>query len=102
LANAGVRHVWLGGSFISEAEEPKDVDGCWAYEVGMLFEKLDPVFLQVNLPRVAMKRKYGVDLQIAVASGWGETQPLRDSFARDKFRRPRGIVRLVLDEGIAS
>ncbi|MBM4040575.1 MAG: hypothetical protein FJ290_18880 [Planctomycetes bacterium] len=29
LAHAGVKRVWIGGSFVTATELPEDVDGCW-------------------------------------------------------------------------
>jgi len=34
LSSAGVRRIWINGSFITDKDEPEDVDGCWEYDAG--------------------------------------------------------------------
>jgi hypothetical protein len=66
LADAGVKRIWIGGSFVTEKDEPNDVDGCWDDLPGPVdVSKLDAVFLETSPPRSSMKRKYYVDFLIA-------------------------------------
>src|SRR5687767_12441999 len=67
LAQAGVKQVWIDGSFVTAKDEPSDVDGCWDYESSVDADKLDPVFLDTDPPRTQMKEKYGVDFLISGA-----------------------------------
>ena len=60
---AGVRTLWIDGSFVTDKEEPNDIDGCWEYTSSVNLEILDQVFLQHS--RNAMKTKYGLDFFIA-------------------------------------
>jgi len=60
LAAAGVKRVWVDGSFVTDTEEPNDIDGCWEYDPSVDVDKLDEVFLDLHPPREAMMRKYGV------------------------------------------
>ncbi len=61
LAAAGVKRVWIDGSFITALEAPKDVDGYWEYEPSVNVDVLDEVFRDEYSPPDAMKKKYGVD-----------------------------------------
>ena len=45
LRAAGVRRVWIDGSFVTRKQAPNDVDGCWEYSDEVDLEALDPVFL---------------------------------------------------------
>jgi len=66
LAGAGVRYVWVNGSFVTSKDKPNDIDGCWEYEPSLVdVDKLDPVFLDPVDPRGATEKKYGLDFFIA-------------------------------------
>ncbi len=98
LSAAGVEKVWIDGGFITDDPYPNDVDGCWEYRPGMNVDKLDPVFLDVNPPRKAMKGKYGVDffvkgMRVRNAGG----KPVEEYFQEDRDGNPKGI--LVVDIG---
>ena len=100
LARAGIRRVWIDGSFVTAREEPGDVDGCWEYAPELDFEALDPVLYDLTPPRRPMKRKYGVDFLIAgmpvIAMG-PEDVLIQEFFQFDRRHRPKGI--LVVDLG---
>ena len=98
LASAGVRWVWIDGSFTTDKERPKDIDGCWEGVQPMQVEKLDPVFLDVLPPRRAMKRKYGVDfliaqMPLAEMSGPAQLTPV-EFFQFDRDGTQKGILLL--------
>jgi len=59
LKAAGVRKVWIDGSFVTSKEEPNDIDGCWEYNTSVDLQKIDSVFLMRS--RALMKEKYGVE-----------------------------------------
>lgn len=63
LAAAGVKRIWIDGSFVTAKDNPNDVDGCWEYHPSVDVEVLDPAFLDISPPRQAMKTKYGVELR---------------------------------------
>jgi hypothetical protein len=58
LADASCRLVYLDGSFVTAKERPGDFDACYEIE-GMVFERLDRVFLHFENGRAAQKLKYG-------------------------------------------
>jgi hypothetical protein len=59
LRAAGVRRLWIDGSFVTRKQAPNDVDGCWEYSDEVDLEALDPVFLLES--RGPMKIKYGIE-----------------------------------------
>ena len=59
---AGVKTLWINGSFITRKLDPNDIDGCWEYTSKVNTKVLDPVFLRT---RKEMKAKYGLDFFIA-------------------------------------
>lgn len=56
LEAAGVKTIWLNGSFVTGKKEPNDIDGCWEYHNLIDIKTLDPIFLG---SRVEMKKNMG-------------------------------------------
>jgi len=100
LAEAGVKKLWIGGSFVSEKDEPNDVDGCWDDLPGPVdVSKLDAVFLETSPPRSSMKRKYGVDFLIArrrLADREAQGGTVLDFFQTDRDGNARGVLLIEL------
>jgi len=95
LARAGIRRVWIDGSFTTSRDRPNDVDGCWEYNAEVDLAQLDSVFLDTAPPRRAMKDKYGVDFLIAGTrlgdpSAGGAT--VQDFFQVDRDGNAKGIL----------
>lgn len=90
LKQAGVRQVWIGGSFVSRKPNPGDIDGCWD-PVGVDADLLDPVFLDFKDHGIAMKEKYGVDFYPNVVEA-GSGQIFSRFFQYDRNNRSRGIL----------
>lgn len=98
LSAAGVEKVWIDGGFITNDPYPNDVDGCWEYKPGIKIDKLDKVFLDWNPPRVAMKKKYGVDFFVkGMLLADAGLDPVEDYFQEDREGNAKGIV--VVDIG---
>jgi len=96
LRAAGVRVLWLGGSFVTDKEEPNDWDGVWDPSNADL-TKVDPVFIdQADLAagRYRQKTKYGGELLVGIETATG--MPFQLFFQLDKNGDPKGIVRLDL------
>lgn len=55
---AGVKTLWINGSFITDKSEPNDIDGCWAYHAGVNLDVLDSVFKCMK-GNAAMKKNMG-------------------------------------------
>jgi len=99
MAKAGVKELWIGGSFVTSKESPNDIDGCWLAEGDIKVDKLDPVFLEFDPPRISMKRKYGVDFLIAdarMADSDAYGGAVLTFFQKDRDGNPKGIVRIDL------
>ena len=98
LQAAGVRRVFIDGSFVTTKADPNDVDGCWEWDEEVHIDLLDPVFLDFSHQRQVMKGKYGVDFFIAdwVEAGSGLT--FLEFFQLNRSDEPKGIVRLDLWE----
>lgn len=62
MKRAGVKKVWINGSFVTNKEEPKDIDGCWEYDKGINLKILDLLFL--DDPGL-VKLKYGLHFFVA-------------------------------------
>jgi hypothetical protein len=91
LRAAGVRRVYLGGSFLTDEAVPEDVDGCWEVSRGVDVEALDPVLLRLD-ESWRMREAYGVDF-FPDTSGW-HVEHLATT--RDGARV--GVVAIALDE----
>jgi len=98
LKAAGVRRVFIDGSFVTTKAEPNDIDGCWEWHNEVDLDRLDPVFLDFSRQRQAMQGKYGVDFFIAnwVEAGSGLT--FLEFFQHNRSDEPKGIVMLTLGE----
>jgi hypothetical protein len=94
LKLAGVKEVWLDGSFSTKKKKPSDYDGCYSM-TGVDPDKLDPVFLKLRPPRDEMKKKYMGELLPAEFAADALRTPYSDYFQKDKNGRKKGIV--VLD-----
>lgn len=95
LAVAGVKRVWIGGSFVTADPHPDDVDGCWEPNESMDVNELDNVFLDTRPPRQSMKNKYGVDFLNAcavLADPDAQGQTVQDYFQEDRNGNPKGIL----------
>lgn len=95
LARGGVRWVWIDGSFVTAKEEPSDVDGCWEPGPPEDEDKLDEVLLDIWPPRVAMKRKYGVDFLVAgmrLRDKAAQGRTVEEFFQRDQRGNAKGIL----------
>jgi len=86
---SGVRALWVDGSFITDKEEPNDIDGCWEYSQNVDLEKLDPVFLGT---REEMKNKYGLDFFIANFVEAESGLPFPKFFQVNRNGDPKGII----------
>lgn len=95
---AGVEKVWINGGFVTSDPYPNDVDGCWEYKQVVNVDMLDEVFWDVDPPREAMRRKYGVDFFIkGMLLADAGNIPVEEYFQEDRDGNAKGI--LVVDIG---
>jgi hypothetical protein len=96
LRAASARVIWLGGSFVTDKEEPDDWDGVWDPSNADM-TKVDPVFIDpadLAAGRYRQKAKYGGELLVGVETA--TSMPFQLYFQLDKNGDPKGIVRLDL------
>ena len=90
LAAAGCRELLLDGSFVSAKALPGDYDDAWE-TAGVDPDRLDPVLLDFDSRRAAMKAKYLGDL--FPASAFAAPGVLyRDFFRTDRNGVDKGVV----------
>ena len=95
---AGVRRVFIDGSFVTTKADPNDIDGCWEWTEDVHLDLLDPVFLDFTQGRRAMREQYGVDFFLATWVEAGSGLTFLDFFQRNRADDPKGIVQLDLEE----
>lgn len=96
LREAGVKRVYVDGSFVTDKPVPNDVDGCWEADVDIDLGKLDGVFLDFGERRRRMKKKYGVDFFPCSFSEGDTRKAFLDFFQVDKDGRAKGILAIEL------
>jgi hypothetical protein len=94
---SGVKILWVDGSFITDKEEPNDIDGCWEYKPNVNRAILDPVFLGV---RKEMKNKYGLDFFIASIIEMGSGLPFPKFFQVNRDGTEKGIIVIKLGDSV--
>lgn len=91
---AGVKYIWVNGSFVTNKKEPNDIDGCWEYDLTVDLEVLDPVFLN----RVKVKEKYGLDFFIANVIEAESGLPFPKFFQKNREGTTKGIIKVELGQ----
>ena len=95
LAAAGVGKIWLDGSFVTDKEEPNDIDGCWQYDLSVDESELNSVFLG---PRQDMKNKYGLDFFISDIIEAASGLPFPKFFQVNRDGEAKGVIVVILRE----
>ena len=90
LGKAGVDRIWIDGSFITDKEEPNDIDGCWEYSEQVDLSKIDPVFLAES--RLPMKEKYGIEFFPACVIEAASRLPFPSFFQVNRDGESKGIL----------
>ncbi len=96
LGEAGVKRVYVDGSFATDKPVPNDVDGCWEANADIDLGKLDEVFLDFGQRRRRMRQKYGVDFFPCSLSEGDTRKAFLDFFQVDKDGRAKGILAIEL------
>jgi hypothetical protein len=101
LKGAHVSKVFIDGSFTTDKEEPKDVDGCWS-SLGVDVQELDSRFWDFEstedfeLKRQAIKNEFGIDFFIAEIIEGGSGKPFPEFFQTNRDGDPKGIIQINL------
>lgn len=88
LAAAGVKRIWINGSFVTTKAHPNDIDGCWDCSKDIDTDVLDPVFLN----RTLTKEKFGLDFFIAGLTERGSGKPFSEFFQTNRDGDRKGIL----------
>ena len=97
LKRAGVKNVYLDGSYVTTKAFPNDIDGCWDAHQDIDLGVLDPVFLDFQ-NRHLMKDKYGVDFFISQIVEGASGVPFVAFFQTDRNDEPKGIILISLEQ----
>ena len=97
LKSAGIKDIYIDGSFVSDKELPNDIDGCWMPTASMNTKKLDPVLLDFSNGRKKMKEKYGVDFFLANVIEGSSGEPFLEFFQTDRDGNRQGIIKIKFD-----
>lgn len=101
--DAGVQFLLIDGSYVTEKENPEDIDGCWSASGNIVVEKIDPIFWNFSTPaefqknRMKAKSKYGVDFFIAEMIEGGSGKPFSDFFRTNRDGDDKGIIKIFLN-----
>lgn len=97
LKRGNVSEIFIDGSFITDKEEPNDIDGCWS-SIGVQVENLDPRFWDFSdvedfeLKRMSLKLEFGIDFYIAEVIEGGSGRPFPEFFQTNREGRAKGIL----------
>ncbi len=96
LVDCGCPAILVGGSFVTEKAEPKDIDILWAVQ-GVDFDALHPAFVQ-ELGFRWLKFKFGADIFPAdlIEADTREPFPLFFQRVRGRDDRRKGVVAIDL------
>lgn len=101
LKQGGVPKVFVDGSFVSDKEEPNDIDGCWSSE-GAIPEVLDSRFwdfkdeTEFRRNQESLKKEFGIDFFIAEIIEGGSGKPFPEFFQTNRDGEPKGIIEVNL------
>lgn len=91
--------LWLNGSFVSEKENPDDIDVALLYD-GILDRSMSPAnkseLQDLRNNRMLTKLRYGCDFYVLDAEDFHDKAYWRGVFGFDKDDAPKGIIRLTL------
>jgi hypothetical protein len=97
LKAAGCRRVYLNGSFVSDKQQPNDIDVCWDV-AGVEPDTLDPVFFDFADGRAAQKARFGAEFFPASLPEGVTGRTFLEFFQTDRETgESKGIIELVLD-----
>lgn len=105
--NAGIREIYIDGSFCSEKPDPGDIDGYWVEPDPDVYNRLNPYWIDFELIPVPHMRRWkwrmwadhGLEFFIHPAMRATEDMGFPEFFRHDRVGRPRGVIQI---EGAAD
>lgn len=101
LKKGDVSKVFIDGSFVSNKDDPSDVDGCWSSS-GANEAKLDPRFWDFTdesdfqSKRQSLRQDFGIDFFIAEIVEGGSGKPFPEFFQTNREGLAKGILEVSL------
>lgn len=100
---AGIKEIYIGGSFCTEKPDPGDIDGYWIEPDPGVYERIDPYWIDFELvlvPHLRMRKwrmwaDHGVEFFIHPAMQASPQMGFPEFFRRDRDGRPRGVIQVV-------
>lgn len=101
LEKGNVSKVFIDGSFVSDKDEPNDIDGCWS-TISADASKLDSRFwdfkdeVDFQNKRLSLKQEFGIDFFIAEISEGDSGRPFPEFFQTNRDGGAKGIIEVRL------
>jgi hypothetical protein len=101
---AGIKDIFIDGSFCTEKPDPGDVDGYWVEPDDGVYDRIDPYWIDFELILAPRMRKWrmwadhGVEFFIHPAMQAKPAVGFPEFFRQDREGRPRGVVQVVGSE----
>jgi len=100
---AGIREIYIDGSFCTEKPDPGDIDGYWVEPDEEVYERIDPYWIDFEegfVPSVGrwkwrMWTEQGVEFFVHPLMRANRDVDFPSFFRQDRERRPRGVIRVV-------
>ena len=100
---AGIREIYIDGSFCTEKPDPGDIDGYWVEPDPEVYDRIDGYWIDFELIFVPLVRKrkwrmwaeHGVEFFIHPAMQAGPETGFTTFFRQDRDGRPRGMIQVI-------
>ena len=100
---AGIKEIFIDGSFCTNKPDPGDIDGYWVEPDLEVYDRIDPYWIDftlVPIPHLGkrgwrMCAERGVEFFIHPAMDAAPNVGFPEFFRQDRDGRPRGVIRIV-------
>lgn len=100
---AGIREIYIDGSFCTSKRDPGDIDGYWVEPDAAVYDRIDPYWIDFQFVLVPPVRKWkwrmwadhGLEFFIHPAMDAAPNVGFPEFFRQDRQGRPRGVIRIV-------
>jgi hypothetical protein len=100
LKSIGCKTIYVDGSYVTNKEEPNDVDVCWDDEGEIDWDLLIsdfPILGDLEPPRLSQQRKYCADIFPANILHGSSGKLFKDFFKTNKETgNPKGIIKIAI------
>ena len=100
---AGIREIYIDGSFCAKKPDPVDIDGYWVEPDSGVYERIDPYWIDFERVLAPHVRKWkwrmwiahGVEFFIQPAMRAAPEKGFPEFFRQDRDGRPRGLIQVI-------